>query len=354
MAKKRWPTHRDELVVMESLRAVRPTTNPYLIQLIDSLERVPDVTVLLFSFRTAILGRYDVLHVHWPEVLFTSGTRGGRLYRWTLTTLLLARLVVTRIPVVRTWHNLERPQGLSRYENWLLDGFDRLTTLRIGLNETTVFPDGRPYAIVPHGHYRDWYRPSPHVEPVPGRISYAGSIRRYKGVESLVAAFVGIDDPGLSLRVAGKPSSDELQQGIVELCANDPRVTCHFGFLDDEEFVREISEAELVVLPYPHMHNSGIVLACLSLDRPVLVPDNEVNRLLAAEVGPKWLHWFQGEITADALRAAIAELRSDPPSSPPDLSRREWDKAGADHVAAFRRALAVRRHGATAEADTGR
>ena len=40
-----------------------------------------------------------------------------------------------------------------------------------------------------------------------------------------------------------------------------------------------------MVLPYRQMHNSGAVLAALSLDRPVLVPATD-QRGLGAEVGP--------------------------------------------------------------------
>lgn len=332
---------RRPLVVLESLREVKPTTNPYLVQLVDSLHAVPGVAVRMFSFRTAILGRYDVYHVHWPEVNFGGHRRLGRVYRRLLATLFLGRLALTKTPVVRTWHNLERPRDLSRYDHFLLDCFDGLTVLRIGLNENTPFPeDGKLSAVIRHGHYRDWYARFPRFESVPGRIGYAGAIRRYKGVENLVAAFVAIDDPGLSLRVAGKPSNDDLETVLTDAARGDDRVSFRFHFLDDTEFVREITEAELIVLPYRHMHNSGIALACLSLDRPVLVPDNEVNRNLSAEVGPGWLYFFEGHMTSEALQHAIANLRASHPEAPPDLGRRSWEAAGLEHIAAFRSALA--------------
>lgn len=333
------------IIVLESLRRVRPTTNPYLVQLIDALRATPGVAVELFSFGKGIFGRYDVFHVHWPETLFTSAKVTGRWYRRVLTAAFLARLRITRTPLVRTWHNLARPSDLGRVDHWLLDGFDRLTTLRIGLNEQTEFPpDGKPIAIVLHGHYRDWYGRHPQADPIPGRIGYAGAIRRYKGVESLVAAFAGLPDPTVSLRVAGKLSSSELGDEITRLAAADPRISYEFGFLEEPAFVAEITSSELVVLPYRHMHNSGIALACLSLGRPVLVPDNEVNRSLGDEVGPGWVHVFADQVTAADLAATLNALRHNPPAAPPDLSRREWTAMGTAHAAAFRRALtAVRR-----------
>ena len=65
--------------------------------------------------------------------------------------------------------------------------------------------------------------------------------------------------------------------------------------------MREVSESELVVLPYHQMHNSGSVLAALSLDRSVLVPDSEFNRSLAEEVGPGWVVTYDGDLTAESI-----------------------------------------------------
>jgi beta-1,4-mannosyltransferase len=100
--------------------------------------------------------------------------------------------------------------------------------------------------------------------------------------------------------------------------------------------VRIVTEAEMVVLPYRHMHNSGTVLYALSLGRPVLVPDNEINRALSDEVGPGWVHRFSDTLTGSSLAAAIVALRSAPPVGRPDLSAREWPAGGVGHLEAYR------------------
>ena len=104
-----------------------------------------------------------------------------------------------------------------------------------------------------------------------------------------------------------------------------------------------MSESELVVLPYRHMHNSGAALTALSLSRPVLVPDNAVNRDLAAEVGPGWVITFEGDLDADDLRRALEEARRPDRADAPDLSRRDWALAAPAHLAAYRRAVEIRR-----------
>jgi glycosyltransferase involved in cell wall biosynthesis len=308
----------------------------------QALEAEPSTTLVRFSFRTALLGRYDVFHVHWPEILMEGHSPLKELARQLLCLLFLVRLRLTRTAVVRTMHNIERPQGMGRRAALLLDGFDRATTLQVRLNELTPTSDGMASVVIPHGHYRDWFASFPRSSARPGQIGYVGLIRRYKGVENLVQAFRSLTGGGVRLAVAGKPSSAELAETLEDAAAADPRIELTLRFLTEAELVGAITAAQVVVLPYRFMHNSGATLAALSLDRPVLVPANDVNAALAAEVGPAWVTQFEGDLTPEALSAALAAGL--PPGSP-DLSRREWSDAGRTHAAAYRSAIAIRRAG---------
>lgn len=326
--------------VLVSNREPRSTTNPYITMLTTALRRTPGVEVATFSYPTALFGRYDVVHLHWPETILGQGGRrfSGRLARWVLTALLLIRLTIARTPVVRTMHNVEHPADVSGAQRLLLRWFDRLTAHHIVLNDRTEC--AAPRTTIPHGHYRDWYT-GPRSPVAPGRLQYVGLVRRYKGVEGLVEAFRSVTDDSLTLGIAGAASSRELAATITTLADGDPRVALRFGYLSDDELVDAVTAAELVVLPYRFMHNSGTVLAALSLDRPVLVPDTPVNADLAAEAGPGWIHTFTGDLTGGAIVAALSAAR-EPRTACPDLSAREWDDAGQAHLAVYRAALSRR------------
>lgn len=330
------------LTVMESLTRLRPTTNPYLVQLCRVLEETPGIELSFFSWKQALLGRLDVFHVHWPELLVGGHKLSGRMARRLLTMALLVRIRLTGVAVVRTLHNLERPSDMARIDLALLARLDRLTTLTITLNDDTPLPAGHPRRTILHGHYRDWFEEYPAPAAITGRMGYVGLIRRYKGVEHLIAAFRELDAPDSSLSVAGRPSTKDLEAELVGLAGADPRIEFGFRFLDDAELVMRISEAEFIVLPYRHMHNSGTALAALSLARPILVPDNEVNRALAAEVGEGWVHLFDGELTASDLER-VRKAVADGIEGAPELSQRDWSPAGDAHAEAFRAAHAARR-----------
>ncbi len=333
------------LRVMQAYQRLRPTTNPYIVQLDRALGSTAGMEHLRFTWRRALLGRYDVLHLHWPETRLGGSNRVKAIGNQVRFALLLLRLRLSRIAVVRTVHNVELPQDITRIQRALLVALERATTLRIVINETTTLPADQPVETILHGHYRDWFAEFPASEATPGRFGYAGLIRRYKGVEHLVTTFRELAERGraVSLTVGGRPSTTELAETITELAADDDRIRLELHFLSDAELVTIMTSAELVVLPYRFMHNSGGTLAALSLDRPVLIPANETNAALAAEVGPGWIHTYEGELTADDLDRTLTLVQAGDRSPQPDLSARDWADAGTRHLAAFGRAATLRR-----------
>lgn len=326
--------------VLLSFKEPHAQTNPYITQLRDSLASTSDVEPVCFTWRNALTGKLDVFHAHWPESLIEQRDIISTFGRRVLYGIFLARLRLQRIPIVRTVHNIALPAGISRFDMLLLKATERLTVVRILLNQFTPTPPGSTTVLIEHGHYRDWFAKYHREEPIPGRITFFGKIRRYKNVEGLVRAFRSLQNTdATSLHVLGTPSSAGLAESLLQIADHDPRITLAFRYVDDAELVKEVSESQLVVLPYPEMHNSGSVLAALSLNRPVLVPDNDFNRALSDEVGPGWVICYRGDLdTADLeLGTAPCVSRSD---ESPNLSHREWRDAGERHLAAYRQALA--------------
>lgn len=327
--------------VLQGFPAGRATTNPYLVMLAASLRREPGITVVNFDWRTALCGRFDLYHTHWPENLGTGRSRPKSAVRQLLTALFLLRLAVLRRPIVRTVHNVGLPSGLSRTQRFLLSWIDRQTAMRIRLNDITPIEGGKPVATIPHGDYRGWFDGMARSEARPGHLAFVGLVRSYKGIDLLLSAFTqtrGAPEK-LSLAISGNPTSSEIAEQLTSMAADDDRVRLDFRFLTDPELVARITEAELVVLPYRFMHNSGGALAALSLARPILVPDNELNRRLSREVGEGWVHFFTGDISAAAILEAVRSLRAHPPVGEPRFEGRGWDSTGAEHVAAYLNAL---------------
>jgi beta-1,4-mannosyltransferase len=203
-------------------------------------------------------------------------------------------------------------------------------------------PAGAASVVIPQGHYVDWFAGRPHPEPVAGRLLQFGMMRRYKGSEQLLDAFrpfAQVAEPPASLHVVGQPVDEATADAIRTAAARDPRITVVARHVDDDELCREISESELVVLPFVGGTNSSSLMVALSLDRAVLVPDSPVHRDLAAEVGPGWVLTFDGALAPSAIEAALATVRGQGFHRHPDLSARSWPSIGELHASAMRRAI---------------
>jgi beta-1,4-mannosyltransferase len=322
----------EPVVVLHSLAPPDGTTK-FVDQMVGSA--TPGIDVRTFTWGAALRGDHDVIHLHWPELLLRGRSPWHRFAKRQAMRLLLARASLRGIPIVRTLHNTDPHEDGPLAERRLLAKIDRRTDHFIRLNPATVVPSGASASTVLHGHYRDRFAEHPHAARVAGRILYFGIIRRYKGVDTLIEAFERMRPSETTLRIVGSPSPD-LRSEVEEAAARNPDITARLAFVDDDELVAEVTAADLVVLPYREMHNSGVLLVALSLGQRVLVPRSPSNTAIAAEVGPGWVLQYDGDFDDDALGVGIRAMRSGPPVGEPDLSGRDWATIGVQLEALYR------------------
>src|SRR5512133_243581 len=134
----RTTTRRPAVTVLQSFPRPRSTTNPYLVQLVRALP--DDVRIEYFSWRRALAGRYDVIHLHWPEALLRSPSRVKALALTAAGTLLIGVLRARRIAVVRTLHNPRPHEPSPPLARAVLRGLDRATTRWLRLHPFTAQP----------------------------------------------------------------------------------------------------------------------------------------------------------------------------------------------------------------------
>ena len=137
--------------------------------------------------------------------------------------------------------------------------------------------------VIPHGNYeefRDLEDGKPearrHLELPQDRqiILFFGAIRPYKGLDLMIDAVGGVRArcPRALFVVAGI-ASEKLQQGyraqIEELGLGEDAIVTRFGYLSTEEAIAYVGAADLVVLPYRKIYQSGVLLWAYS-GRPVV------------------------------------------------------------------------------------
>lgn len=324
----------NRLTVLYSFPRPRDRTNPYVTQLVQSIEG--DVDPIFFSWRAALTRRYDVFHVHWPEWLLRGRERGADVYKPLLFLLLLLRLRWMSVPIVRTVHNLQAHEPVGWFGRTVERILQNQTVATIHLNAGSA--TGPTDHVVLHGHYSDWYGDEgADIEPNPMAMAFTGMIRPYKGIETAIRAVRAAEDSELTLTIAGVAAESDYASELEKLADGDPRISFDLRYLSDSEFVRTIRGSSLVVLPYKDMHNSGAMLAALSLERPVLVPRNSATSTIAAEVGSGWVITYDETLEPQDLARALKVARQSLEGAGPDLSARDWERAGQEHIELYRR-----------------
>ena len=259
-------------------------------------EHVPD----MLRYRRTARGA-DVVHFQWLPVQHLDGH------------LLPGRRTPSgaRRPLVLTAHDVlprEPRPGQLTAQRRLYDRFDAIVVHSEHGRARLVGELGvDPYrvCVIPHGvfaHLADTPTQPPPFETEKPVVLCFGLMRPYKGIDVLLEAWRGIDEA--ELWIAGMPRMD-----ISSLLADaPPNVRFVPRFVTDSELPAYFQRADLVVLPYREIDQSGVLFTALAFGKPLLLSDvggfPEVASTGAARVVPA------GD--PGALREALRELLGDP------------------------------------------
>jgi len=252
-------------------------------------EHVPDMLRYRRAARAA-----DVVHFQWLSVQQLDG-----------------RLLPRGRPLVLTAHDVLPREGSARRraaQRALYQRFDAVVAhsehgrARL-IDELGV--DAELVHVIPHGafaHLAEQPETPPPFVTDKRVVLFFGLLRPYKGIDVLLDAWRGIDDA--ELWIVGMPRMD-----ISALRASaPPGVRFVPRFITDEQLPPYFRRADLVVLPYREIEQSGVLFTALAFGKPLLLSDvggfSEVAALGGAHsVAP-------GD--ARALRAGLTELLADP------------------------------------------
>jgi glycosyltransferase involved in cell wall biosynthesis len=112
-------------------------------------------------------------------------------------------------------------------------------------------------------------------------ILFFGKVRPYKGIEQLIAAFSQLSADGsvkYRMIIAGEPNKDAqaylrtLQYAVDSTCSAH-QVILRFQFIPDEDLELYFKGADVLVLPYKEISQSGVLFLAYSFGLPVVATD---------------------------------------------------------------------------------
>lgn len=322
--------------------------NPYVGKLYESLMGTEGVEVEGFRPWSALRPRRpDIFLVQWPETVFDHSLAGGLAVGHGIV---LAAALLRRRGCRVAWiaHNLQSherrfPHAEDRFWNAFCKQVDATISLsHAGLAaalERHPGLSGKPGIVVPHGHYRGVYPDSIGRSearnrkdlPDAGRIVlFLGRILSYKNVPALVSAFRAAAVENDRLCIVGRPREEHLGREILAASEGDPRIRTEFGYVPDDRLQEWFRAADLCVLPFREILNSGSAILSLSFDLPILVPDQGAMAELRTTTGGDWVRTYTGELTTPVLAQALRWATDTRRERHAPLQRLEWNSIGAD------------------------
>lgn len=316
-------------------------SNPYCSLLYGNLQQL-GVEVDDFRFRRAIFGKYDIWHLHWPDHYLNQETVIRTFIGTNLVLMCLMWGRIRNTKILWTVHNLashsRRHPGFERYF-WqlftrLLDGFISLSSAGVSQARCRFqHLKSLPGFVVPHGHYRTSYpdnigrveaRKALAIPPASPLFLFLGAISPYKNVLNLITVFRQSEEQSWRLCIAGQLSPQIPLNKLNEAIGEDPRVLLHIGWVPTEKVQVYFRAADLVVLPFQEIFNSGSALLALSLGRPVLTSAKGALPELQSTVGREWISIYKEELKTAHLAEGMAwALQTDRGAEAP-LSSFEW------------------------------
>lgn len=322
--------------------------NPYNALLYDAM---PDfVSVTEYSAKIFPKQHWDIFHLHWPDLRLRHsnplkiliGTHrllrqirqvqhaGGKVV-WTAHNIRPHKVVYPRLAAY-CWNKIAAQLDAVIYLNEY--GRDKVQQAYPVLREKIS-------AIIPHGHYRDYYegdtKEKRDSQELISCLLHFGKLRPHKGVEELVGNFCELRDTRCKLIVAGNPDKSFRRVLNMPEVAAVPGVEWRLQHIEDHEIVPLFNQVDAVILPYRDILNSGTAILALSLNRPVIAADVGTLTELRKQFGDNWVYLYRAPLTPAKLNEAISWLKQRIPEEL-DISPLDWQPL-AENTANFYRSL---------------
>ena len=336
-----WPAHSSK--------------NPYA-RLVASHTSDVGVDTEEFSLRRLLTRRWDLIHIHWPDlVLLQRGRVRPVVIGMSLLLLLRLHKRLFGCRIVWTVHNLEPHEiRFPRFGPWYLDQFVALVD---GLLSPSHYGLGLaqrrferladlPAAVAPIGAYAEEYGSAPERSEARAALGWPddatillsfGLVRKYKNLPHLIRIFSSISDPSLRLVVAGSLHDPDELEHLQVAAMDDPRVRLDLQTIPDDVVATYFAACDLVVLPFDKILNSSSAVLALTYHRRVVAPSLGAIPELAQLVGGDWVMTYDGELSASTINRAILTSAS---TESPSMGALQWPEIDRVTSDLFRQVIA--------------
>lgn len=321
--------------------------NPYQFLMIEGLNSSNQINAFngtddrfLGIIKTVIKYKPVYLHFDWIQSYYI------RRSFW-MTILLLPIFILqvlhvkyfTKTKIVWTLHNImPHDTGHLSFNRWVRyffakqcewirvfakDSIFRATKeLGIPKEKFVVVPEGDYTSVYPNSVSQEFARQELKIDINALVLLSLGYIKPYKGIEKLIHEFSKIEYKGLNLVIAGQIMDKQYYSNLQSLIhkRKDARIFLIGTFIPVEDLQIYYNAADVVVLPFDKVENSGSAIMAMGFKKPIVAPKMGVLKKRLEQ---------QKYLLYDDLREGIKKVIT--------FSKRELIKIGEENLKALKK-----------------
>ncbi len=295
---------------------------------------------MLVSLGVAILSRERICHFHLGP---------GSIPELSLVTLakLCGRKIIITVHDVEPFVSSESVnQSILMRVYRLADGLivhneiskrELMEKLAVRPEKISVIPHGNHIRSMINMHQSIQARRDLGIGESRKVVLFFGQIKDVKGLDLLIEAIPAVarEVPETTVLIAGRPWRSDYSQyeALMDKLGIRDRCISHIRFIPNGEVAKYFAAADVVVLPYRRIYQSGVLLMAMSYEKPVIVSDLP-GMLEIVTDGVNGFVFTQGS-TEDLERALIGALRDETGRHQVSLRASErirkyhdWDRIG--------------------------
>jgi beta-1,4-mannosyltransferase len=241
----------------------------------------------IFGIAKTAWSKPDYIHFDWETNYYLRRSLWMTLINVPLFILqVLFAKYIMRVRLVWTPHNVQPHDARYRGIHHICRRFFAAQVVWIRVfSESTIERMGQvlkvpasKFRVMPEGSYVGYYPNDVSKHAARERLGldqtsmiflYSGYIKPYKGIIEMMDAFKQEVEQGILL-IVGKVMDQEYGNMIMQ--AQTERVMVRDHFIEDGELQYFMNAADVVVLPFKQIENSGSVILAMGFGKPVIAP----------------------------------------------------------------------------------
>lgn len=326
-------------------------SNPYNWMLYSEIAKNRNVVIEEFSVRRLLLNKIDIIHIHWPENFLNKKNTIKTSFNMIFFFTLIFMLKIKRVKIIWTAHNIFSHEEYHPYLEkifwtYFLKNIDAcICPTHVGekelINKHKSIRNIKRFTIY-LGHYKEAYKNNLSKEEARKILGIKnsdivllnlGKIREYKGLIELIEEFKKINQPSYLLYIVGESKNKTLEENIKKRLNN--KIKFIPKLIHSDKIQQYINSADLLILPYRKIFNSGAVLLALSFNKPVLVPKTSTFKEIQGKIGSKWIKTYEGELNMINIKEGI-KWAIEKRIGKPNINIFNWDKIAKETIRAYK------------------